>query len=30
GLIGKSEGDEAKIQTPSGEVEYEIVEVLYQ
>ena len=22
GLIGKSEGDEAKIQTPSGEVEY--------
>ena len=30
GLIGKSEGDEAKIQTPSGEVEYEIGEVLYQ
>ena len=30
GLIGKSEGDEAKIQTPSGEVEYEIIEVLYQ
>ena len=30
GLIGKSEGDEAKIQTPSGEAEYEIVEVLYQ
>ena len=30
GQIGKSEGDEAKIQTPSGEVEYEIVEVLYQ
>ena len=30
GLIGKSEGDEPKIQTPSGEVEYEIVEVLYQ
>ena len=30
GLIGKSEGDEAKIQTPSGEVEYGIVEVLYQ
>lgn len=30
GLIGKLEGDEAKIQTPSGEVEYEIVEVLYQ
>lgn len=30
GLIGKSEGDEAKIQTPSGEVEYEIVEILYE
>ena len=30
GLIGKSEGDEAKIQTPSGEVKYEIVKVLYQ
>lgn len=30
GLIGKSEGDEARIQTPSGEVEYEIVEVLYE
>lgn len=30
GLIGKSEGDEAKIQTPSGVVEYEILEVLYQ
>lgn len=30
GLIGKSEGDEAKIQTPSGLVEYEIVEVLYE
>lgn len=29
GLIGKSEGDEAKIQTPSGVVEYEILEVLY-
>ncbi len=29
GLIGKSEGDEAKIQTPSGLAEYEIVEVLY-
>ena len=29
GLIGKSEGDEAKIQTPRGEVEYEIVEVIY-
>ncbi|OPH35379.1 MULTISPECIES: transcription elongation factor GreA [Moraxella] len=30
GLIGKSEGDEAKIQTPSGLAEYEIVEVLYE
>lgn len=30
GLIGKSEGDEAKIQTPSGLVEFEILEVLYQ
>lgn len=30
GLIGKSEGDEAKIQTPSGIAEYEIVEVLYE
>lgn len=29
GLIGKSEGDEAKIQTPSGLVTYEILEVLY-
>lgn len=29
GLIGKSEGDEAKIQTPSGTVEYEVVEVIY-
>lgn len=29
GLIGKSEGDEAKIQTPSGLAEYEIIEVLY-
>lgn len=29
GLIGKSEGDEAKIQTPQGEVEYEIVKVAY-
>lgn len=29
GLIGKSEGDEVKIQTPSGEVEYEIVGVKY-
>lgn len=30
GLIGKSEGDEAKIQTPSGIVEFEILEVLYE
>ncbi|OOR88505.1 transcription elongation factor GreA [Moraxella caviae] len=30
GLIGKSEGDEAQIQTPSGLVAFEILEVLYQ
>ncbi|ELA08968.1 transcription elongation factor GreA [Moraxella macacae 0408225] len=29
GLIGKTKGDDAKIQTPSGEVEYEIVDVIY-
>lgn len=29
GLIGKSEGDDTKIQTPKGEVEYEILEVIY-
>ena len=29
GLLGKSVGDEAKIQTPQGEVEYEIVKVAY-
>ena len=29
GLLGKSEGDEAKITTPQGEVEYEIVKVAY-
>ena len=29
GLLGKSEGDEAKITTPQGEVEYEIVKVEY-
>lgn len=29
GLIGKSQGDDAKIQTPKGEVEYEILEVIY-
>lgn len=30
GLIGKSEGEEAKIQTPSGVSEFEIIEVLYE
>ncbi|PIE46715.1 MAG: transcription elongation factor GreA [Gammaproteobacteria bacterium] len=30
GLIGKSEGDEARIETPSGVVEYEIMQVIYQ
>ncbi len=30
GLIGKYEGDETKIQTPSGTVEYEILEVIYE
>ncbi|KAA8731136.1 transcription elongation factor GreA [Acinetobacter qingfengensis] len=29
GLLGKNEGDDAKIQTPQGEVEYEIVKVDY-
>lgn len=29
GLIGKKAGDEVKIQTPKGEVEYEIVGVHY-
>ena len=29
GLLGKNEGDEAKIVTPQGEVEYEIVKVEY-
>ena len=30
GLIGKSEGDEARIETPSGLVKYEIIHVLYE
>ncbi|TXD97627.1 transcription elongation factor GreA [Psychrobacter frigidicola] len=29
GLIGKHKGDEARIETPRGVVEYEIVEVIY-
>lgn len=29
GLIGKREGDEVKISTPKGEVEYEIMSVKY-
>lgn len=29
GLVGKNEGDEVKIQTPQGEVEYEIISVQY-
>jgi len=29
GLLGKNEGDEAKITTPQGEVEYEIVKIKY-
>ena len=29
GLIGKSEGDEVKITTPKGEIEYEIIQVEY-
>lgn len=29
GLIGKSEGDEVKITTPKGEVEFEIMQVQY-
>lgn len=27
GLLGKKEGDSAKIQTPGGEIEFEIVEI---
>lgn len=30
GLIGKFAGDETKIQTPSGIVEYELIDVLYE
>lgn len=29
GLIGKSEGDETKIVTPKGEIEYEIISIQY-
>lgn len=29
GLIGKFEGDEARIETPKGVVEYEVMEVIY-
>ncbi|MCH4248258.1 transcription elongation factor GreA [Acinetobacter populi] len=29
GLLGKNEGDDAKITTPQGEVEYEVVKVEY-
>ena len=28
-LIGKREGDEVRVHTPSGEVDYEIEEVAY-
>lgn len=30
GLIGKFEGDEVRIQTPSGTVEYEVMEIIYE
>lgn len=30
GLIGKSEGDEARIETPRGLVEFEVIKVLYE
>lgn len=29
-MIGKQEGDVIKVQAPSGEIEYEIIEVLYK
>ena len=29
GLIGKFEGDEARIETPKGVVEYEVMKVIY-
>ena len=29
GLMGKSEGDQARIETPSGIVEYEVMQVIY-
>lgn len=29
GLLGKSEGDDVKITTPQGEVEYEVINVQY-
>ncbi len=29
GLVGKNEGDDVKIQTPQGEVEYEVIKVEY-
>jgi len=28
-LIGKFEGDEARIETPKGMVEYEVMKVIY-
>ncbi len=30
GLIGKFEGDEARIETPKGVVEYEVMKVIYE
>lgn len=29
GLIGKYQGDDARIETPSGVIEYEIIDVIY-